>query len=497
MISPTDGRALGQVPDMSAAEVDEVVRGLRSAASRWAALTASQRARWLRKYRDWLLDHETELARLLQSETGKPWAEANLEIPYAVQAINYYSALAPGQLRDQRLRRHSLLAITKTQLLVWRPYPVVGVITPWNFPLGLSLLDAVPALLAGASVVVKPSEHTPLTVRAAVRGWTEIGAPPVFAAVTGAGATGAAVVEQVDYVQFTGSDRIGRAIAQRAAARLIPCGLELGGKDALLVLEDANIERAANAAVWGAMANAGQMCVSVERVYAHTDVYDQFVALVSEKARALRVGQDDQSYRADVGPLATSEQRQIVAAQVEEALSRGAVATVGGPTARDRDADGRYYPPTVLVDVDHSMDCMREETFGPLLPVMRIDTEDEAVALVNDSRYGLSATVFTADRRRAERVARRLDVGAVNINDVFANLFTLALQQAGCRESGLGVRNGAGALRKYCRPQAIVTARIQPRSEPTWYPYSALRGAIVHRIGRLIGGRGLARRLWR
>ncbi|MGB8406773.1 MAG: aldehyde dehydrogenase family protein [Mycobacterium sp.] len=489
--SPADGRVVASVCNMDAAAVAAVVEELRDAQRNWSTLSVQARARHLSNFRDWLLDHEFRLAELLQQETGKPWAEANLEIPYVVDAINYYARTAPRLLADRGPRRHGMIAATKRQLVVQRPYPVVGVITPWNFPLGLSLLDSVPALLAGAAVVVKPSEFTPLAVAAAIQGWKEIGAPPVLECVTGAGRTGAAVVEHVDYIQFTGSTRTGKAIAHAAAERLIPCGLELGGKDAMIVLDDADMARAANAAVWGAMANSGQMCTSVERVYVEAGGYDEFIGLVVEKLDALRVGEDDQQFRYDVGPLATEAQLAIVCDHVDDAVARGAKALVGGARV---DGSG-FFQPTLLVDVDHSMLCMQRETFGPTLPVMKVRDEDEAVRLANDSEYGLSATVFSAGRSRAERIARRLDAGAVNINDVFGNLFTLSLPQGGWKQSGVGRRNGADAVLKYSRPQAIVSARIRPQREFIWYPYTATRGAIVHRVGRMLGARGLLRRL--
>lgn len=489
--SPANGRVIDSVPQMDTGAVATVIGGLRDAQRGWADLSPQARAGHLLKFRDWLLDNELRLAELLQRETGKPWAEANLEIPYVVDAINYYARTAPRLLADRSPRRHGMIAATKRQLVVQRPYPVVGVITPWNFPLGLSLLDSVPALLAGAAVVVKPSEFTPLTVAAAIQGWKEVGGPRVLECVTGAGETGAAVVDNVDYVQFTGSTRTGKAIAHAAAERLIPCGLELGGKDAMIVLDDADMVRAANAAVWGAMANSGQMCTSVERVYVEAGVYDAFISLVVEKLKALRVGEDDQQFRYDVGPLATDAQLAIVCEHVDDAVARGAKVVIGGA----RVGGSGFFLPTLLVDVDHTMLCMRRETFGPTLPVMKVRDEDEAVRLANDSEYGLSATVFSADRTRAERVARRLDAGAVNINDVFGNLFALSLPQGGWKQSGLGRRNGADAVLKYSRPQSITSARVLPQSEFIWYPYTAMRGAIVHRVGRLISARGLRRRL--
>ncbi|MDX1876883.1 aldehyde dehydrogenase family protein [Mycolicibacterium sp. 141076] len=489
--SPADGRVIDSIPAMSVEAVAAVIADLRVEQAGWAGLSPRARAAHLLKYRDWLLDNECRLAVMLQRETGKPWAEANLEIPYIVDAINYYARTAPGLLADRTPPRHGMIAATKRQLLVQRPYPVVGVITPWNFPLGLSLLDAVPALLAGAAVVVKPSEFTPLTVAAAVDGWKAVGAPRVLECVTGGGETGAAVVDNVDYIQFTGSTRTGKTIAHAAAERLIPCGLELGGKDAMIVLDDADVARAANAAVWGGMANSGQMCTSVERVYVQAGVYDEFVGLVVEKLKALRVGEDDQQFRYDVGPLATEAQLAIVQQHVDDAVARGATVLTGGARVESTG----FFEPTVLVEVDHSMLCMQRETFGPTLPIMKVRDEDEAVRLANHSDYGLSATVFCGNRTRAERVACRLDVGAVNINDVFGNLFTLSLPQGGWKQSGLGRRNGADAVLKYARPQAIVSARVQPDSEFIWYPYTAIRGAIVHRVGRLLGARDLLRRL--
>ncbi len=494
--SPVDGVVVGSVPDQSAAEVTDVVAGLRSAQPEWEALAVAGRGRWVAAYRDWLLDHADELNRILQSETGKPWTEANLELPAIIDQLNYYLAIAPGLLGDERPRSHGLLTATKRQLLVHRPYAVVGNVTPWNFPLALSLADSIPALVAGSAVVVKPSELTPLTVAAAVRGWAEIGAPPVFACVTGLGATGAAVVDAVDYVQFTGSTRTGTLIAQRAGERLIPYSLELGGKDAMLVLADADLERAANAAVWGGFANAGQMCTSVERVYVEAAVYEEFVGLVAEKTRALRVGAPGETgagdYTTDVGPLVAASQVDIVDRHVREAIASGAKALVGGSRG---DGPGNFFEPTVLVDVDDSMSCIREETFGPTLPIMKVADADEAVRRANDSAYGLSAVVFSRDLERAEAVARRLEAGAVNINDVFANLFTLPLPMSGWKQSGIGARYGEHGLLKYCRTQAIVSARVTPKSELQWYPYTRTSGTVIRRATRLLGARDVRRRL--
>ena len=302
------------------------------------------------------------------------------------------------------------------------------------------------------------------------------------------GDTGAALVEEADFIQFTGSTSTGRKVARRAAERLIPCSLELGGKDAMIVLADADLERAANGAVWGGMTNSGQACTSVERVYVEEPVHDEFVALVAERVRGLRHG-------ADVGALSSESQLAIVERHVCDALARGARALVGGKRAGRR---GVFFEPTVLVDVDQTMSCMREETFGPTLPVTKVADVDEAIRLANDSSYGLSASIWTRDRARGERLARRLEVGAVNVNDMLTNVVTFPVPQAGWKESGIGGRSGgAEGIRKYCRPQAVVSPRLTPRSEIHWYPYTAHKGTLALRITRFLLARDWGRRLGR
>jgi acyl-CoA reductase-like NAD-dependent aldehyde dehydrogenase len=492
---PATGAVVGHMAVQSTESVTAVVAALRSHQPAWEALGASARVEWLRRLRDWLLDNETRLTDVLCSETGKPRAEAAFEIMVTCDVINYYADRARKFLADEKIRPHGLLTASKRLTKVYRPYPVVGVITPWNFPLLIPGVDAVPALLAGAAVILKPSEITPLCAGELARGWAEIGAPPVLACTTGLGATGAAVVDAVDMVQFTGSTKTGRAIAARAGERLIPCGVELGGKDAAIVLADADLVRAANGIVWGGLLNSGQACISVERVYVEAAVYDRFVAVLTDKVRSLRQGTDDGSCSADVGTLATAAQVEIVRRHVADAVGQGATIAVGGTAT----GTGGFFEPTVLLDVDHTMVCMRDETFGPTLPVMKVADADEAIRLTNDSPYGLSATVWTKDLDRGRAIARRLEVGGVNINDVFANLFCFPLPHGGWKSSGLGSRlGGADGIRKYCRQQAITTPRIPTMTnEVLWYPYSPLRGRTVAALLRMLVARDLRRRLWR
>jgi acyl-CoA reductase-like NAD-dependent aldehyde dehydrogenase len=494
--SPTDGSVVASVPEQGEEDVRTAIARLRRNQPAWEALGPGGRGEWAGRLRDWLLDNDERIAELLQRETGKPWQEATLEVPTAIDLVEYYRKRAEEYLSDSHPRPHGLLTASKKLTIAYRPYPVVGVICPWNFPVVIALADAVPALLAGAAVAIKPSELTPLATREIVRGWREdLGAPGVLECLTGAGATGAALVDEADFVQFTGSTRTGRKIGRRAGERLIPYSLELGGKDPMIVLADADLERAANGAVWGAMANAGQACTSVERVYVEEPVYEQFVSLVAERVRGLRQAPDRKRFETDVGALSSEVQLAIVERHVSEAVANGARALVGGERA---DLPGAYFQPTVLVDVDQSMSCMREETFGPVLSVAKVRDANEAIRLANDSSYGLSASVWTGDRARGEQIARHLEVGAVNVNDMFTNVLTFPVPQSGWKESGVGARlGGAHGIRKYCRPQAITATRLTPKSELLWYPYAASKAGLALRLTRLLLARDWRRRLGR
>jgi acyl-CoA reductase-like NAD-dependent aldehyde dehydrogenase len=489
--NPADGTVVGGVPNDLAETVAVKTRELRLFQPEWEALGPRGRKTWLLKLQDWVLDNAAHITDVIQSETGKPRAEASIEPPMTADLLSYWARNAEGFLADRHPKPHNPLMKVKRLTTVYRPYPVVGLIIPWNFPFMNAPIDGVPALAAGAAVLLKPSEVTPLSAVEFVRGWNEIGAPPVLALTTGFAETGAAVIANSDYVHFTGSTATGRKVAIACAERLIPYSLELGGKDPAVVLADADLERAANGIAWGGMFNSGQACVSVERVYVEEPVYDEFVEKLTDKVSRLRQGQDDDRYRVDVGAMATAAQCDIVRRHVDEAIAGGARLTTGGrPTGV-----GTFFQPTVLADVDQSMSCMTEETFGPTLPVVKVADEDEAIRLANDSNYGLSATVWTRDNARGERVARRLEAGAVNINDAMTNGFSFALPMPGWKHSGIGARNGgADGLLKYCRAQAITTPRIPPLSnEPLWYPYSRRKFRIALGLIRAAAAHGLRR----
>ncbi|MGF0314677.1 aldehyde dehydrogenase family protein [Nocardia fluminea] len=489
--NPATGDLVGTVPVTTPDDVAAAVRELRLYQPEWEAIGPAGRKQWLLKMQDWLIDNTEHLAAVLQSETAKPRVDAIIDPAFAVDILGYYARRAGKFLADEHPSPHSPLARVKTLTVAYRPYPVVGVITPWNFPLAMPAIDVFPALAAGAAVILKPSEVTPLSALELARGWAEIGAPPVFKVVTGAGATGAAVVENADYIQFTGSTATGRKIAAACVERMVPYSLELGGKDPAIVLADADLDRAAHGIAFGGMFNAGQVCISVERVYVEAPVYDEFVTKLTAAVAALRQGADDRESKNDVGALANENQALIVQRHVDEAVAAGAAVTTGGK----RTGVGTFFEPTVLVDVDHSMSCVAEETFGPTLPVMKVADEAEAIRMANDSIYGLSASVWTGDKARGERVARQLNTGAVNINDVFSNLFNPAMPMGGWGLSGVGARwGGASGLRKYCRAQAMTKPKLPTMGkELFWYPYDMNKLVFAVAAMRAAGARGMRR----
>ena len=492
VLNPATGATVGSVAVSSPEDVAETVARVRANQAEWEALGIEGRYGWLGKLRDWLLDNSERIADTMQAETGKVRGDTSAETIYLTDLINFYGTKAAKFIGDETVRPHSPLAASKKLMVQYRPYPVVGVISPWNFPLALALGDAIPALQAGAAVVVKPSEFTPLGLAEIVRAWREeIGGPDVFACVHGTGETGGALIDNVDFIQFTGSDRTGRKVMARAADTLTPVSLELGGKDPMIVLSDADIDRAANAATWGSMFNSGQVCLSVERIYVEEPVYDEFVAKLTKEVNALRQGADGRTPEKDVGSMTSPNQRAIVEAQVEDAIGSGAKALTGG---KKLDGPGDYFEPTVLVDVDHSMAVMREETFGPVVGVMKVRDSEEALRLANDTRYGLAASVF-GEKQRAERVGRRIEAGAVNVNDVIVNYVLMDVPMGGWKESGIGFRHGEYGIKKYCRPESVIVSRLAAKREPTWYPYTKSRRGLVGRVARAFNARDWRRRL--
>jgi acyl-CoA reductase-like NAD-dependent aldehyde dehydrogenase len=468
--NPATGAKLADVPITSAAEVEQAVEKGRLAQKEWAASGFKERATALQHWRSLIIAHKERLIESLVAENGKPRQEALYEILYLADILTYYSKNAAKFLKDQKVALH--LFKNKQGVITYQPYGVVGVIAPWNYPLILSFGDTIAALVAGNSVVLKPSELTPLTVIEVVKLVEQTRLPRnLLQVVTGVGETGAALVDNVDLIAFTGSTATGKKVMERASRRLTPVLLELGGKDPMIVLKDANLERAVGGAIHGAFFNNGQSCVSVERLYVEAPIYDQFMTRLVERVQQLRVGSDPTgANNIDVGPMTAQRQLEIVEHQVEDARAKGAKILTGGK--RRSDLPGLFYEPTVLTEVSDDMLLMQEETFGPLLPVIKVEDAQEAIRQANQSNFGLSSSIWTRDKANGEALARQLEAGSTCINDVIINYAILDVPFGGIKDSGMGFRHGADGLKKFCRAQSIVIDRFGLKHEPNWMPYT-------------------------
>lgn len=486
--NPATGEIIGQVDDMGAAQVKTLVQRARRAQPGWEALGFEGRAQLMYDLRYWLVQNRERLIRTVIAENGKTREDALLaELWYVCDSLGFWAKNASKYLADERVRSHSPLLLGKKIIVRYRPYGVVGVIGPWNYPLTLGFGDAIPALMAGNSVVIKPSEVAPLATLMVADALRACGFPEdVMPVATGRGETGAAVIDHADMIMFTGSPATGKKVMARAADRLIPVSLELGGKDPMIVLKDANLERAANLAVQWAMSNSGQICMAVERVYVEEPVYDEFVSKVVGKVRRLRQGVPGEPGAVEIGALTFPPQIEIVERHIKDAVDKGAEVLIGG---KRKPGPGRFFEPTVLADVDHTMAIMTDETFGPTLPIMKVRDVDEAVRLANDSRYGLNSSVFTRDVHKGERIARRIEAGNACVNDALMNYLSQEAPFGGTGESGIGVRHGPQGIRKYCSSQTILVTRFALKREPTMYPNTRLMTKLLESAMVLMWGR--------
>jgi acyl-CoA reductase-like NAD-dependent aldehyde dehydrogenase len=490
--NPATGAPITDVPTTSPDGVRAAVAAARKAQPRWQALGFRRRRALFHTSQQWFLDNRQRVLDSIVAENGKAEEEAVVEFIYCVSAFSFWSRRAKGFLKDRSVRSASPFVFGRGMHTRRAPLGVIGVIGPWNNPLINSFGDAIPALAAGNAVVLKPSEQTPLTALLMLEMARDCGYPDdVFQVVTGAAATGEALIDEVDFVMFTGSTRTGRRVAARAAERLIPSSLELGGKDALIVLADAPLERAVNVAVHGALFNGGQTCTSVERVYVEAGIYDRFLTAVAQRVGEIRAGVPAGLGSVDVGAMTFPPQLDIVDDHVRDAVARGARVLAGGKRG---EGPGRFYEPTLLVDVDHSMKCMREETFGPTLPIMKVRDAEEAVRLVNDSEYGLQASIITGDAHRGRRLAARLEAGAVTVNDAQSNYLALGLPMGGWKNSGLGVRHGAEGIRKYTKLQSISVNSHPTRRDPHMMPFEPSSYRLILKLVAFLYGRYKARR---
>ena len=466
--SPTDGTALGDVPVCAPDDVALAARRARTAQPAWAALPLSRRVAVVRRFADLVLADETALVDVCQAESGKNRLSAFAEWADVVLTCAAYARTAPGHLRPRR-RRGAFPLLTRT-VEHHRPKGVVGVIAPWNYPLTMAVSDAVPALLAGNAVVLKPDSATPLSALALTELLCRAGLPAeLFGVVTGPGRElGPALIDQVDYLMFTGSTATGRQVAARCGERLIGCSAELGGKNPALVLDDADLERTVEGLVDACFANSGQLCVSIERIYVTPGIADAFVRQFSARVAAMCVGPGP-GWDVEMGSLISRAQRDRVAAHVADAVARGARVLAGG---RPLPALGPlFYAPTVLTDVPDDAEVARTETFGPVVSVYRVADVDEAVRRANDTEYGLNACVWS--RRHGREVAERLHAGTVNVNEGYAAAFASHdAPMGGWGASGLGRRHGAEGILKYTEAQTVARQRLLPAA-----PSGVLAGA--------------------
>ena len=492
--NPATGELLREFEVADPTQVNAAVARARAAQPAWQATPVGERLAILKHFQNLLNDRKSEIARTITSEAGKPVAEALLtEVLVVLDAVRFLLQEAHAFLRDEPVPHGSLAAKTKRGRILREPHGVIGIISPWNYPFSIPATETLAALVMGNAVVLKPSELTPLSSLALAELLMSAGLPTnIFQVIVGNGATGAALVESaIDKLVFTGSVATGKRIAQMAAHRLLPVVLELGGKDPMIVLEDANLDVASSGAVWGAFVNAGQACLSVERCYVQRSIYEKFAGACVEKAKHLRVGNGLDS-ATDVGPLIHERQLRVVEEHIADALAKGARLLCGGQ--RLTSLGSTFYAPTVLADVTHEMRIMREETFGPVLPIMAFDTDAGAIHLANDSDYGLAASVWTSNRARGEAIARQIKAGTVMINDAVSCFAISEAPHGGVKASGIGRTHGRFGLEEMVRVKYLDSDLLPNMKKPWWYGYgsnvsSAAEGFLDFQFARGLGTR--------
>ncbi len=485
---PATGKILGHVPHGTADDVAAAAQAARGAQPGWARTDVADRSKVLLRFAELLLSRQDEVLDLIQLENGKARRHAFEEIIDVAQTCRYYARTAPRYLRPRR-RAGALPGLTQT----WechRPKGVVGVISPWNYPLTLGISDALPALVAGNSVIAKPDGQTPYSALWAAELLAEAGLPPgVLQVVTGPGPElGGPLVEHCDFLMFTGSTRVGRIVAAQAAGRLIEYSMELGGKNAILVLADADLRRTVPGALRAAFSNTGQLCISMERMYVEDSVWDAFVPRFAKAARSLRLGHS-LDYKPDMGSLISAKQLDTVASHVADAVGKGAKLLAGGKARPD--IGPYFYEPTVLTDASPGMNLYADETFGPVISVYRVSDAEEAIKRANDSCYGLNFSVWTRDTSKGRRIASRLEAGTVNVNEAYAAAWaSVDAPMGGWKDSGVGSRHGEHGMLKYTNAQTIAVQRLLPIAPPgptSPATYAKVMTAAMRAMQRLPG----------
>jgi succinate-semialdehyde dehydrogenase/glutarate-semialdehyde dehydrogenase len=505
--NPATQEIIGTLPNIGASQIAEAVARAAAAQVRWAATPVRDRMRIFSRFAELLCDQKDSIAAVISREAGKPETEAmSTEVMVVLDTVKYLQNHVPAFLKPEPVPHGNPVMKLKSGTLLREPYGVVGIISPWNYPFNLPSIQTLTALATGNAVVLKPSEFTPYSSLELEKLLRAAGLDPdLLQVITGDGSAGAALLAaNVQKIVFTGSVATGKRVAQAAAARLLPVVLELGGKDPMIVLEDADVDVASSAAVWGAFMNAGQTCLSVERCYVQEKIYPKFLEKCVEKTAKLRIGSASRVSSAgegacgpdpgvDVGPMIHERQLSIVQSHVDDAVARGARLLAGGKPLSQLGPN--FFAPTILADVDHSMKIMREETFGPVLPVRSFKTEDEAVALANDSDYGLAACIFTNDRKRGEALARRVQAGTIMVNDVLTCFGISEAPHGGIKASGIGRTHGRFGLEEMVWPKYVDSDRTPRMKKLWWYGYGPAFGQQMGGFIELLFAKGLIKRL--
>lgn len=458
--APFTGKTIGSVPMCDEADLAAAIARARAAQARWEKTSFAERKQILLRFHDLVLDRQNEALDLLQIEAGKARRQAHEEVLDTAIVARYYANTAEQHLRTQR-RQGALPVLTQ----VWQhhhPIGVVSIIAPWNYPLTLAISDATPALMAGNAVVLKPDQQTPFCALWGVELLREAGMPAdLFQVVTGSGARlGKPMIEQTDFIMFTGSTATGRTVAAQAGENLIPCSMELGGKNAMIVCEDANIGKAVDGAERALFGNAGQLCISIERLLVHEKVADEFQRRLAERIGEMTLN-TDLTWKAHMGSLISQSQLDTVRAHIEDATAKGAKIIAGGKARPD--VGPYFHEPTLLDGVGEGMTCFREETFGPVVAISRFSDEEDAIRRANDTEYGLNASVWTKDTARGRKIAARLRSGTVNVNEGYiATWGSTDAPMGGMGDSGLGRRHGAEGIKKYTESQGVAVQRLIP-----------------------------------
>jgi succinate-semialdehyde dehydrogenase/glutarate-semialdehyde dehydrogenase len=502
-VNPATGEVVARIPATPLTAIPAIFEAARTAQKEWAARPLRDRCAMLRKLRDAIFDRRDDIANVVVRETGKPRAEAILaEVLLALDTADFLARQAPRWLRSERVSHHNIALKAKSGWLEFEPHGVVAIISPWNFPFAIPTTELIPALVAGNAVLLKPSELTPATGALVGEIIHRAGFPKgLMQILQGGGDLGAAIIEaEPAKVFFTGSVATGRRIAQACAGKLIPSVLELGGKDAMIVLADADLDVASSAAVWGGFTNCGQACLSVERIYVEQPVAEKFVQLCVEKTKRLRLGSSKDT-ESDIGPMIRERQLEKVEQQLRDAEERGARILTGGN--RRPDLGPNFLEPAVLTNVDHSMQLMREETFGPVLAIYSVASAEEAITLANDSPFGLSASIWARDARRGRELASRIHAGSVMINDVASYYGISEAPHGGSGWSGWGRTHSRLGLLEMVQVKYVDADRLPLYAKPWWYGYSedfaAAAGSMVEalfapsrkrRLRAMLGKRG-------